>query len=150
MQKVHPGEVSMTKVKRELLRDDTKGKIAGVCAGIADYFGWELWLVRIVTVSALFLGAGGLVLVLYIAAWVVLEKKSKAATKRSVTTATDLSPETEKAVAVKTRLWQQGEAPKQALQHMANQFNKLELRLRNIERHVTSAKFQLNREFNNL
>jgi len=49
----------MTKQKRELLRDDANGKIAGVCAGIADYFGWELWLVRIITVSAIFLGVGG-------------------------------------------------------------------------------------------
>jgi phage shock protein C len=138
----------MTKFKRELLRDDANGKIAGVCAGIADYFGWELWLVRIITVSAFFLGAGGLVLVLYIAAWVVLEKKSKAAFKTS--TLADRSPVTEKAVEVKTRLWQRGEAPRQALQHLANQFDKLELRLRSIERHVTSAKFQLNREFNNL
>ncbi|MDP5134478.1 envelope stress response membrane protein PspC [Rheinheimera baltica] len=138
----------MTKPKRELLRDDANGKIAGVCAGIADYFGWELWLVRIITVSAFFLGAGGLVLVLYIAAWVVLEKKSKAVVKASTTA--DLSPATEKAVEVKIRMWQRGEAPKQALQHLANQFDNLELRLRGMESHVTSAKFQLNREFNNL
>jgi phage shock protein C len=138
----------MTKFKRELLRDDANGKIAGVCAGIADYFGWELWLVRIITVSAFFLGAGGLILVLYIAAWVVLEKKSKAAFKATHTA--NVSPVTEKAVEVKTRLWQRGEAPKQALQHLSNQYNGLELRLRDMERHVTSAKFQLNRELNSL
>ena len=138
----------MIKSKRELLRDDENGKIAGVCAGIADYFGWELWLVRIITISAFFLGAGGLVLVLYIAAWVVLEKKSKAALKQSPVS--DTVTPTEKIVEVKTRLWQRGEAPKQALQHLSNQFNSLELRLRDMERHVTSARFQLNREFNNL
>lgn len=138
----------MTKIKRELLRDDANGKIAGVCAGIADYFGWELWLVRIITVSAFFLGAGGLVLVLYIAAWVVLEKKSKAAFK--TTTETVEKPAAEKPVEVKTRLWQRGEAPKQALHHLSEQFNGLELRLRDMERHVTSAKFQLNRELNSL
>ncbi|GAB58537.1 envelope stress response membrane protein PspC [Rheinheimera nanhaiensis] len=138
----------MTKPKRELLRDDANGKIAGVCAGIADYFGWELWLVRIVTVSAFFLGAGGLVLVLYIAAWVVLEKKSKAALKANTIDSSPLPAE--KTVEVKTRLWQRGEAPKEALQHINSQFNHLELRLRDLERHVTSARFQLNREFNNL
>lgn len=138
----------MTKFRRELLRDDANAKIAGVCAGVADYFGWELWLVRIITVSAFFLGAGGLILVLYIAAWVVLEKKSKAALKTAASST--LSPPTEKAIEVKTRLWQRGEAPKQALQHLTNQFNGLELRLRDMERHVTSTKFQLNREFNSL
>lgn len=138
----------MTKQKRELLRDDANGKIAGVCAGIADYFGWELWLVRIITVSAFFLGAGGFVFVLYVAAWVVLEKKSKAAARLETTA--DYKPATERPVEVKTRVWQRGEAPKQALQHLSNQFNGLELRLRDIERHVTSTKFQLNREFNSL
>lgn len=138
----------MIKSKRELLRDDENGKIAGVCAGIADYFGWELWLVRIITISAFFLGAGGLVLVLYIAAWVVLEKQSKAALKQNPVV--DSVTPAEKIVEVKTRLWQRGEAPKQALQHLSNQFNSLELRLRDMERHVTSARFQLNREFNNL
>lgn len=137
----------MTKARRELLRDDTKGKIAGVCAGIADYFGWELWLVRIVTISAFFLGAGGLVFVLYIAAWVVLEKKSKAGLQQDISTGSTID---ERLVEVKTRVWQRGESPKEALQHLANQFNSLELRLRDMERHVTSARFNLNREFNNL
>ncbi|MDX3774920.1 envelope stress response membrane protein PspC [Chromatiaceae bacterium AAb-1] len=139
----------MTKLKRELLRDDVNGKIAGVCAGIADYFGWELWLVRIITVSAFFLGAGGLVFVLYIAAWVVLEKKSKAGSG-SDAYPSDSSLAQSKLVEVKTRVWQRGEPPKEALQHLSHQFNSLELRLRDMERHVTSARFQLNREFNNL
>ena len=138
----------MTKVKRELLRDDTNGKIAGVCAGIADYFGWELWLVRIITVSAFFLGAGGFVFVLYIAAWVVLEKKSKAQFKQNDTVSA--APVNERPVEVKTRVWQRGEAPKDALQHLTNVFNGMEGRLRDMERHVTSARFQLNREFNQL
>ncbi len=147
MPKVRNGGANMTRARRELLRDDTKGKIAGVCAGIADYFGWELWLVRIVTVSAFFLGAGGLVFVLYIAAWVVLEKKSKAGLQQDISTG---STTDERLVEVKTRVWQRGESPKEALQHLTNQFNSLELRLRDMERHVTSARFNLNREFNNL
>lgn len=42
----------MNSKRRELLRDDRNGKIAGVCAGIADYFGWELWLVRVVVLAS--------------------------------------------------------------------------------------------------
>ncbi len=138
----------MINKKRELLRDDENGKIAGVCAGIADYFGWELWLVRIITVSAFFLGAGGLVFVLYIAAWVVLEKKSKAVDTFGATKSSD--PYTDKPVELKTRVWQRGESPKQALQHLNHQFNSMELKLRDMERHVTSSRFQLSREFNKL
>lgn len=133
----------MIKGKGELLRDDTRGKIAGVCAGVADYFGWELWLVRIITVSAFFLGGSGIVLMLYIAAWMVLEKKSNAQPQTAGSTM-------DKPVEVKTRVWQSGEAPKQALQHLEQQFEHLEWRLRDIERHVTSSRFQLDREFNRL
>ena len=48
----------MSTVKKELLRDDRNGKIAGVCAGLADYFGWELWLVRVVALASVLLGFG--------------------------------------------------------------------------------------------
>lgn len=138
----------MISKKGELLRDDENGKIAGVCAGIADYFGWELWLVRIITVSAFFLGGSGIIFVLYVAAWVVLEKKSKAAKQLAATD--KATAYADKPVELKTRVWQRGESPKQALQHLNHQFNSMELKLRDMERHVTSNRFQLNREFNNL
>ena len=51
---------------------------------------------------------------------------------------------------MKTRVWQRGEAPKQAVQHLNQQFDAIEQRLRMIETHVTSSKFQLDREFRNL
>jgi len=139
----------MTKPRKELLRDDTHGKIAGVCAGVADYFGWEVWLVRIITLSALFLGLGSFVLVLYFAGWVVLGKKSKVKAASSRIDSSKSSDEEDR-VEVKTRVWQRGEAPKEALKHLHNKFNGLELRLRDVERHVTSNRFQLNQEFNNL
>lgn len=138
----------MISKKGELLRDDENGKIAGVCAGIADYFGWELWLVRIITVSAFFLGGSGIIFVLYIAAWVVLEKKSKAA--KHLAAGSSAAAYADRPVELKTRVWQRGESPKQALQHLNHQFNSMELKLRDMERHVTSNRFQLNREFNNL
>ncbi|MGI5308810.1 envelope stress response membrane protein PspC [Rheinheimera sp. WS51] len=139
----------MTKARGELLRDDSNAKIAGVCAGIADYFGWEVWLVRIITLSGLFLGSG-FIFMLYIAAWVVLEKKSLAQAKQKTSGVSSKTLTKERHIEVKTRVWQRGEAPKQALQHLSHQFNDIELRLRDIERHVTSTKFQLNKEFNNL
>ncbi|MBU1436380.1 envelope stress response membrane protein PspC [Paraglaciecola sp.] len=136
----------MTKFKKELLRDDRNGKIAGVCAGIADYFGWELWLVRVVALASLLLGFGGFLPVLYIVGWIVLEKKSVAEAK----TGKVVVPPIEKPVEVKTRIWQRGEAPKQALGHIQQQFDSIEFRLRNIETYVTSSKYQLHREFNRL
>ncbi len=42
--------------KRELYRDPINGKLAGVCAGLANYFGLETWLVRILVITAALLG----------------------------------------------------------------------------------------------
>ena len=41
---------------RELYRDTQNGKLSGVCAGIANYFGCEVWLIRILVISAALLG----------------------------------------------------------------------------------------------
>ena len=45
--------------------------IAGVCSGIAIHYGWDLALVRILTVVFTLL-TGGTGLLLYIAAWILL------------------------------------------------------------------------------
>ena len=63
------------RLHKELYRDPDKGRIGGVCAGVAEYFGLEVWLVRILTVTGFFLLAGPSVLVAYVAAWFILDKK---------------------------------------------------------------------------
>lgn len=136
----------MNSKRRELLRDDRNGKIAGVCAGIADYFGWELWLVRVVVLASVLLGFGGFLPVLYLVGWIVLEKKSVAENRGGTVT----KPVADRPVEVKTRVWQRGEAPPRALNHLKQQFDAIEYRLRDMESYVTSSKFQLHREFNKL
>ncbi|WP_133152586.1 PspC domain-containing protein, partial [Vibrio sp. 10N.261.52.A1] len=39
-------------MSRDLYRDPINGKLSGVCAGLANYFGLEVWLVRIMVISA--------------------------------------------------------------------------------------------------
>lgn len=64
----------MTKPERKRLnRLPEQGKIAGVCAGVAEYTGTETWLVRIIWFSGLVL-SGGFFLVAYIAGWFILDK----------------------------------------------------------------------------
>ena len=43
---------------KQLYRDTDNARIAGVCSGIAHYFGLETWLVRILAVTGFFLLAG--------------------------------------------------------------------------------------------
>lgn len=49
-------------MSRQFLVNKTEGKILGVCAGIANYFGWDTTLVRVGFVAAALLGFGSPVL----------------------------------------------------------------------------------------
>ena len=57
---------------RRLTRSETQGKIAGVCAGMANYFDVDVVLVRLGWVVLAILGAviGGVIA--YVAAWVLM------------------------------------------------------------------------------
>lgn len=59
---------------KTLYRDPANGKLGGVCAGLAEYFDMEIWLVRILVVSAFLLGGGFFIIVAYVAAMLILEK----------------------------------------------------------------------------
>ena len=48
--------------------------IAGVCAGIAEYFGWETTLFRVVFVLASILSVAFPGILVYIVLWVVMPK----------------------------------------------------------------------------
>lgn len=148
----------MTQLRRgELFRIPSKGKVAGVCAGLADYFGWEPWLVRILVVSGVLLGMGWFV-VIYIAAWFILDKKpgekGSNAGKNNNQYAQGTSSKSEEfvneSIKVKSRIWQSGEPPKQAFKDITLKFKSLEKELQKIERYVTSPEFTVSREINKL
>jgi phage shock protein C len=61
----------MVNVKRPLYRIPKQGKIAGVCAGLADYFDFDVTLVRVIFVVSAFI-SGGAVVLLYIIMAVIL------------------------------------------------------------------------------
>jgi phage shock protein C len=69
-----------TNTKR-LARSTTDRTIAGVCAGIAHYFGIDPVLVRVLfVISAL---AGGPGLILYIVLWIVMPEDTDVAKEKS-------------------------------------------------------------------
>jgi phage shock protein C len=145
----------MSKRRGELHRDPCRGKIAGVCAGLADYFGWETWLVRILVVSGVLLGMEWFV-VIYIAAWFILDKKP-GASKKSKHFSSEAACENDKehnplneSIKVKARIWQSGEPPRQAFHDIKGKYGVLEEQLRLIEKYVTSPEFTVSREINRL
>lgn len=142
------------KGKGQLYRDSKNGKVAGVCAGVAAYFGWEAWLVRIIFISAVLLAGGPFFIMAYIAAWFILDKKPEQSHSAS---SAHFSPgkgwqnsDSGNAVEVKSKVWQSGEPPRQAFHDIVGRFDRLETRLRRMETYVTSAQYQLNREISRL
>lgn len=58
---------------RRLTRSRNK-LIAGVCAGIAEYFGWEVTLFRVVFVIVSILSAAFPGILVYLVLWVVMPR----------------------------------------------------------------------------
>ena len=159
-------------MKRGMLyRDKSKGKIAGVCAGLADYFGVETWLVRILVVTAFLLLAGPFMFVAYVAAWFILDDKPKGRendlldnASNGYTSSSDAQSDSEykgrgfknadastvNKVEIKAKVWQAGQPPRQAFLDIKQRYAAVEDKLRHLEKYVTSSEFQLNREINKL
>ncbi|HAS6435313.1 TPA: envelope stress response membrane protein PspC [Vibrio parahaemolyticus] len=133
------GDVSMN--NRELYRDPVNGKISGVCAGFANYFGAEVWLIRIVVISAALLGGTFLVVLAYIAMAFMLEKQP-------VRYFENIREQQEHTL--KSKPWQKGQSPDQLLSVLERDFDRLDGKIRNMEAYVTSDTFRVNREFSKL
>ncbi|KZN65678.1 phage-shock protein [Pseudoalteromonas luteoviolacea CPMOR-1] len=133
----------MSHKRRELYRDPKRGKLAGVCAGLSDYFNMELWLVRILFVTAVLLSGGPLFVVIYIACWFILDRKAPELENTVNSYETD-------PVSVKFKVWQKGEPPRQALFDLKDRLGKLDGRIQSMEQYVTSPEFTVKREINKL
>lgn len=128
-------------MNKELYRDPVNGKISGVCAGIANYFGAEVWLIRILVISAALLGGSFLVLLAYIAMSLMLEKQP-ANYEQSLKARQDHK--------LKSKPWQQGQSPELLLNTLEKDFDVIESKVRNMEAYVTSDAFKVDREFSKL
>jgi len=111
-------------------------------------------------VSGVLLGMGWFI-VIYIAAWFILDKKSGKAGKSGKASCkvkqkfSDAAEHirddiTNESIKVKSRIWQAGEPPKQAFHDIRRKFKTLERELRQIEHYVTSPEFTVSREINKL
>ncbi|WP_183556546.1 PspC domain-containing protein [Mucilaginibacter sp. SP1R1] len=60
-------------MEKKLYRDEHRKVIGGVCAGLADYFGVDIAIIRALFLITLLLKGGGLLI--YLVLWAVLPKK---------------------------------------------------------------------------
>ena len=115
--------------------DKRNGKFMGVCAGIADYFGWDVTLVRIGFVLGTVLGSGSGIIAYLAIGWIADAKPA------SLYDASDDD----------ARFWRDVRvAPKRTLRDVNAQFRDADRRLRDLALHLTSGNRQLAAEIEKL
>jgi phage shock protein C len=108
--------------------------VGGVCAGLADYFGFNLKMTRILAVVSLIM-ATLVTLVAYFGVVFLVPAAPGGSSEPQY------DPEFRKAVR---------SAPRQTLGDVKRRFQSLDSRMARLERYVTSSRFNLDQEFRNL
>jgi phage shock protein C len=116
----------------KLYRDRDNAILAGVCAGLADYFGWNRRGVRVATAIGCLVFMP-FVIPAYIILAILMPSKPR-----------DLVSDDDQA-----RFWRGvSNAPADVFGALSHRFRELDLRLQKKEAHVTSREFNIDRELN--
>lgn len=121
-------------VRNKLYRNPRKGRICGVCAGIAEYTGFDVTVVRIAAIIGLFVSGGWVIFAYFLATWLLPVRPRKLyKTKKE------------------DRFWRDVRVkPSETAKNLAFKFKEMERRIGQLETNVTSRESQLRREFKNL
>lgn len=119
---------------RRFHRNKDRAMIAGVCAGLADYFGFNLKATRLLAVLSLLMAMPVTLLVYFATVFLVPS-----------------APDASRQANVDANFRQALRAsPGQTLSDVKRRFQSLDARLARLERYVTSPKFDLDQEFRKL
>jgi phage shock protein C len=115
--------------------DKKNGKFMGVCAGIADYTGVDVTLVRIGAVLFAVLGQGIGIVAYFVVGWIAPKKP------------VELRNETPE----QAKFWQGVRAsPARTVRDVRSRFREIDRRLAEVETYVTSSNSRLAREIEQL
>lgn len=115
-------------------RDPRHGKLMGVCAGVADFFGWNVTLIRILAVVAL-IWFNILTLVAYLVLGFMLPTKPD--------TLYDWDTDEEYWRSVRR-------SAGETFRDVGHRLRELDMKLRHMEGYVTSSRYDLDRQFRDL
>jgi len=115
--------------------DKQNKKWLGLCAGIADYTGFDVTLVRICCVVLTLFSSGNLIIAYLIAGWLAPVKPREL---------NEQSPE-------QAKFWQGVRAsPTRTVRDVRSRFRDLDRRLADVETYITSSNSRLEREIEQL
>ncbi|MBL4704326.1 MAG: envelope stress response membrane protein PspC [Flavobacteriales bacterium] len=145
---------------RQLYKNPDQAKVCGVCAGIADYFDFEVWVVRLITITLLLLGAfNGIVVIGYIVLCFVLDPKPGSKSnkgcfgkeKKRHTSRYSQVDEASKPYRSSVKdVWKSGTSPKDTLEEIEGKFSNIERKLQGMETFVTSNQYELEKKFRDI
>lgn len=125
-----------------LYRNQQEGKIAGVCAGLADHFDIAPWVARLIFIaSVLFLGS--FPLLLYIIAWILLSPRPSYAEEQ-------VSYDEQKQRYRRNNMFNYRQNTSNRVKEAERRMASAMARVGNIERYVTSRRYRLDKEFGEL
>ncbi len=139
-----------------LYRNTRDGKIAGVCAGLADHWGVEHWVVRLLAIIA-FLFTGMLAFWAYVAGWCLLSPRRRT---EDYERWDDPVEEYEEVVEMEydeyqhdyrpRKMFRYGDSPSVRLKRAQERLDAALQRVQDMESYVTSRQFQLNKKISEL
>ncbi|MEM7611258.1 MAG: envelope stress response membrane protein PspC [Pseudomonadota bacterium] len=121
--------------ERRFFRDTRNGKVSGVCAGIADYFGFSVTVTRVLAVFALIFGTA-VTLFMYFGLTLLIPAKP---------TAPEQPRPEQRAFRHSLRA-----APRATMTDVKRSLLRIDTRLAKLERYVTSPRYNLDREIREL
>lgn len=127
-----------------LHRYPRRGWLSGVCVGLAEFFDWNVKLVRVVFVAAFIISGFFPVGLIYLALWYLMDDADAAPAPRSE------RPRYRDASAASFSSSRSYGTPPRSSEDVKARFTRLEERLRNMEACVTSEDFELRRELRKL
>lgn len=116
----------------KLYRNGERSMVAGVCAGLADFFGFDLTATRVLVAVGMFLFPSLIILYILLALLLPVRHPSREA---------NYDERLQRRV--------RGE-PHATLSTVRHRFRDLDRRLQRLEKYVTSGRFRLDREFEGL
>jgi phage shock protein C len=125
---------------KKLYRDPNNAKFGGICAGIAEYFGTEIWVIRLLVISAFIFSAGFFVVFAYVITYFILDEMPEQRKWQQ---------STYKKHHVKQKSWQAGHSAEKILENVSGELDKIEKDVEHLEDYVTSFSYKMDREFTN-
>jgi phage shock protein C len=122
-------------LNQRLYRNPRNGRVFGVCAGVAEYFGFDVTVTRVLLVIGAFFSFSMLIIAYVILALLLPVKPSEGPGSE------DRSDPVQRKVR---------SDPHEMLSSVRYRFRDIDSRLQRLEKYVTSNRFQLDREFRQL